>query len=322
MDLPTYADVVAAAPAVHRHVRPTPLYEWPALSHLLGCRYLLKHENHTPTTAFKVRGGVHLVSRLSDEQKRRGIIACTTGNHGQSMAYACRLFGVRCVIVVPQGNNPDKNAAIRTLGAELVEHGQDYDEARVHCEGLRHELGLRYVHSANEPELIAGVGTYAMEIFDELPEPDFLLVPVGLGSGISGAATVAAARNPRTKVIGVQSEGAPSVTLSWRAGRPVECGRPATFAEGMATRVPADMTLGIMRRLVHDMVLVGEDELQRAVRLLLRVTHNLAEGAGAASTAAAFRMREQLAGKTVVGVLSGGNLDLRELARILATRED
>jgi threonine dehydratase len=314
---PTYADVVAAAPIVRRHLRPTPLYEWPALSRLLGCRYFLKHENHLPTTAFKVRGGVHLVARLPEEAQRRGVLGCTTGNHGQSLAYACRLFGVRCVLVVPAVNNPDKVAAMRALGAEIVEHGRDYDEARVHCEALRDREGLRYVHSADEPDLIAGVGTYALEVFDDLPEPDVILVPVGLGTGICGTALVAAARRPPTRVLGVQSELAPAVTLSWRAGTPVETDTPRTFAEGMATRLPAALTLEIMRRHVHDMVLVGEDELREAVRLLLRLTHNLAEGAGAAATAAALRLRGQLAGKTVVGILSGGNLDLRELARIL-----
>ena len=316
MNLPTYADVLAAEPIVHRQLRPTPLYEWPALSKLLGCRYFLKHENHTPTTAFKVRGGLNLVSRLSDDQKRRGLIGCTTGNHGQSLAYAARCFGVRCVLVVPVNSNPDKVAAMRALGAELIEHGQDYDEARVYCESLRQEAGLRYVHSANEPDLIAGVGTYALEIFEELPEPDVVLVPVGLGSGICGTALVAAARRPQTRVIGVQAEMAPAVTLSWRAGQPVETETPRTFAEGMATRVPAAMTLDLMRRHVADMVLVGEQALRDAILLLLRVTHNLAEGAGAAATAAAFQMRHQLAGKTVVGILSGGNLDVRELATI------
>jgi threonine dehydratase len=320
VDWPTYPDVVAAAEVVHRYLRPTPLYEWPALSRLLGCRYYLKHENHTPTTAFKVRGGLNVVARLPEEQKRRGILACTTGNHGQSLAYACRLFNVRCVLVVPANNNPDKNAAIRALGAELIEHGRDYDEARAHCEAIRHEQGLRYVHSANEPDLIAGVGTYALEILNELPAPGVILVPVGLGSGICGTAIVAAARSPQTQVIGVQSELAPAVTLSWREGRPVEMGTPTTFAEGMATRVPAELTLAIMRRHVHDMVLVSDAELREAIRLLLRLTHNLAEGAGAASTAAALKMRDQLAGKTVVGVLSGGNLDLRELRRILEER--
>ena len=318
MKPPSYADVVAAAPVVRRHLKPTALYEWPALSRLLGCRYLLKHENHTPTTAFKVRGGIHLVSRLSEDERRRGILGCTTGNHGQSLAYACRLFCVRCVLVVPARNNPDKVAAMRALGAELVEHGRDFDEARVHCEELRHREGLRYVHSADEPDLIAGVGTYALEIFDEEPNPDVILVPVGLGSGICGTALVAAERRPACRVIGVQSELAPAVTLSWREGRPVETDTPHTFAEGMATRVPARMTLEIMRRLVHDMVLVSDPELEEAIRLLLRLTHNLAEGAGAATTAAALRLRDQFAGKTVVGVLSGGNLDLRDLRRILS----
>ncbi len=317
MDLPTYADVLAAAPVVHRYVKPTPLYEWPALSALLGCRFYLKHENHTPTTAFKVRGGINVVSKLSDEQKRRGILGCTTGNHGQSLAYAARLFGVRCVLVVPRSANPDKLAAMRALGAELVEHGRDFDEAQEHCEAIREQQGLRYVHSADEPDLIAGVGTYALELFDDLPTPDVVLVPVGLGSGVCGTALVAAARSPATRVIGVQSEGAPAVTLSWRAGRPVETPEARTFAEGVATRRPAAITLEIMRRHVHDMVLVSDEAMREAIRLLLRLTHNLAEGAGAAALAAAVRMREQLAGKTVVGVLSGGNLDLRELAHIL-----
>jgi threonine dehydratase len=318
MNLPTYEDVIAAEPVVHRYLKPTPLYEWPALSRLLGCRYYLKHENHTPTTAFKVRGGIYLVSRLPEEQKRRGIIGCTTGNHGQSLAYACRLFGVRCVLVVPTNGNPDKMESMRALGAELIPHGRDFDEARAHCEEISQREGLRYIHSANEPDLIAGVGTYGLEVFDALPEPDVILVPVGLGSGICGTSLVASTRRPATRVIGVQSELAPAVTLSWRQGRRVEMDMPRTFAEGMATRVPADMTLEIMRRHVHDMILVSDEELRESIRLLLRLTHNLAEGAGAASTAAALRMREQLAGKTVVGVLSGGNLDLRELAHIVA----
>lgn len=319
MDIPTLADIESAADVVHRYIPPTPLFEWPALSALLGCRYYLKHENHTPTTAFKVRGGVYLVSRLADEQKQKGIIACTTGNHGQSLAYACRLFGVRCVLFVPARNNPDKVEAMRQLGAEIIEHGKDYDEARVRCEGYAREHGLRYVHSADEPDLIAGVGTYALEVFDRLPEPDVILAPVGLGTGICGLALTAAARSPKTRVIGVQSEGAPAVTLSWREGKVVETPSIDTFAEGMATRMPAALTMEIMRRHVHEMMLVSEDALRQAIVLLLKTTHNLAEGAGAASTAAALQLRDQLAGKTVVGILSGGNLDLRVLASLLVT---
>jgi threonine dehydratase len=317
MNWPTCADVEAARDVVRQYVPPTPLYEWLALSEFLGCRYFLKHENHTPTTAFKVRGGLNLVHRLPKEQRERGIIACSTGNHGQSLAYACRVFGVRCVVVVPAQNNPDKVAAMQVLGAEIIAHGRDYDEARDHCESICRQEGLRYVHSANEPDLIAGVGTYALEIFEQLPAVDVLLVPVGLGSGICGSCLVAAERSPGTRLVGVQSELAPAVTLSWRAGQPVETESAATFAEGVATRRPAELTLAIMRRHVHDMVLVSDAELRAAVRLLLATTHNLAEGAGAATTAAALKLREQLAGKTVVGVLSGGNLDLRELRRIL-----
>jgi threonine dehydratase len=318
MELPTHADVLRAVPVVRRHLRRTGLIEWPSLSRLLGCRYLIKHENHNPTCAFKVRGGVYLVSRLSDEEKRRGVIGCTTGNHGQSLAYACRLFGVRCVLVVPAVANPDKLAAMRALGAELVEHGRDFDEAKSHCEQIQHERGLRYVHSANEPDLIAGVGTYGVEVLEDCPDVDVIVVPVGLGSGICGTALAVSQRQPAVRVLGVQSEGAPAMTRSWREGRPVPLGTPQTFAEGMATRVPAEMTLEIMRRHVHDMVLVSDDELREAIRWLLLHTHNLAEGAGAAATAAVWKMRASLAGKTVVGVLSGGNLDLRELGRIVA----
>ena len=318
MHLPTHADVLEALPVVRRYLKGTALLEWPSLSAQLGFRYLIKHENHNPTCAFKVRGGIYLVSRLGAEEKRRGIIGCTTGNHGQSLAYACRLFGVRCVLVVPAVANPGKLAAMRALGAELIEHGRDFDDARKHCEQLRQDLGLRYVHSANEPDLIAGVGTYGLEILDDCPDVDVILVPVGLGSGICGTCLAVSERSSTVRVIGVQSEGAPAMTRSWREGGMVETGTPQTFAEGLATRVPAEMTLEIMRRHVHDMVLLSDDELRQAIRWLLVHTHNLAEGAGAASTAAAWKLHELLHGKTVVGVLSGGNLDLRELAGIVS----
>jgi threonine dehydratase len=318
MNLPTYQDVLAAVPVVRRHLRPTQLIEWPSLSRRFGFRYLLKHENHNPTTAFKVRGGIHIVSRLTEEERKHGVIAVTTGNHGQSLAYACRVFGVRCVLVVPTSANPDKLAAMRELGAVMIEHGRDFDDAREHCESIRHQQGLRYVHSANEPHLIAGVGTLGIEILEDCPAPDVILVPVGLGSGICGTSLAASGRSPSTRIIGVQSTGAPAVTRSWHEGKPVQTDTPRTFAEGMATRMPAEMTLEIMRRYVSDMVLVEDDELREAIALLLKHTHNLAEGAGAAPTAAAWKMRDALRGKTVVGVLSGGNLDLRELRAILA----
>ena len=313
-----YSDVTQAREQVYRYLRPTLLNEWPLLRQRIGFRYLLKHENHQPIGAFKVRGGINLLSRLPAGQKQRGIISCTTGNHGQSLAYAARQFGVSCTLVVPERNNPGKIQAMRALGAELVEHGKDFDEAKTHCERLTQEKGLRYVHSAEEPILIAGVGTMADEIFDQEPAPDVLIVPIGLGSGICGTAIVAAERNPGTQVIGVQSAGAPAVTESFKTGRNVEYDSLETIAEGLATRVPADMTLDIMRRLVSDIVLVTDEELKQAMAWLLETTHNLAEPSGAAATAAAWKLRDKLKGKTVVGVLSGGNCNLQLLAEVCA----
>jgi threonine dehydratase len=313
----TYSDVLDALPHVRSVLAPTPLYEWPGLSRLLGCRFFLKHENHQPVGAFKVRGGVHLLSTLSQKERAAGILGCSTGNHGQSLAYAARRFGAACTIVVPEGNNPDKNQAIRDLGAELVEHGRDFDDARDYLETHLAGRGGHYVHSANEPKLIAGVGTMAVEIFETLPEPDLILVPIGLGSGVCGTSIVAKSVRPQTEVIGVQAEGAAAVARSWQSGTIQQTERADTWAEGMATRVPAEMTLDIMRELMDDVILVGEDDLRCACRTILQQTHNLAEGAGAASLAAAYSNRERFAGKTVVGILSGGNLDLAELPEIL-----
>lgn len=314
----TYEDVLEAVPRVHAVLKPTALHEWPGLSERLGCRFYLKHENHQPVGAFKVRGGINLVATLSDEERPAGVLACSTGNHGQSLAYACRRFGVKCTVVVPRGNNPDKNRAIRQLGAELIEHGRDFDEAREFLERELQPRGGRYVHSANEPKLIAGVGTMAREIFDELPEPDVILVPIGLGSGACGTCLVAKQVRPETRVIGVQAQQASAVADSWRRGAMQPAESAGTWAEGMATRVPAEMTFQILRELMDDVVLVSEEELRQACYDLLKFTHNLAEGAGAAALAAAMKCRERLAGQTVVGVLSGGNLDLAELPRILA----
>jgi threonine dehydratase len=313
----TYDDVLDALPRVHAELRPTPLYQWPGLSELLGCSFYLKHENHQPVGAFKIRGGINLVGTLNDEERAAGILGCSTGNHGQSLAYAARRFGVHCTIVVPEGNNPDKNRAMRQLGAELIEQGRDFDEAREVVERLVAERGGRYVHSANEPKLIAGVGTLAWEIFETLPEPDVILVPIGLGSSVCGTCLVAKHRRPQTQVIGVQAEGAAAVARSWQTGSVKTIDRAATWAEGIATRVPAEMTLAIMRELLDDVILVSDDELRHAVYQILRHTHNLAEGAGAAPLAAAIKHRQRFQNRTVVGVLSGGNLDLAELPRIL-----
>lgn len=317
----SYADVLDALPRVHRHLQPTALYEWPGLSKLLGCHFYFKHENHLPVGAFKVRGGVNLVSSLSEEERQAGILACSTGNHGQSLAWACRLFSVRCTVVVPRGNNPDKNRAIRLLGAELIEEGRDFDEAKSYLETELQPRGGRYVHSANEPLLIAGVGTMACEIFERLPEPYVILAPIGLGSGVCGNALVAKALRPETRVIGVQAENAAAVARTWQTGQEQTTPAADTWAEGMATRSSASLTMQIMRDLVDDVLLVSDDELRRAAWWILKHTHNLAEGAGAATLAAAWRYRDRWKNQSVVGVLSGGNLDLAELPKILAAGE-
>jgi threonine dehydratase len=321
MDTPTLKDVYLARPRVYRGLRRTPLMRHPLLAADVGIEQIyVKHENHNPTGAFKVRGGLNLIGNLSAEE-RRGVITATTGNHGQSIALACQREQVPCTIVVPLGNNPEKNAAMRAYGAELIEHGRDFDEARERVEQLRHDRRLRYVHSGNEPMLIAGVGTYALEIFEELPDVEVILVPIGGGSGACGCCIVRTGVGSSAKVIGVQAERADAFTRSWRTHSRVVGDKADTFAEGMATRVTFDLPFGILERELDDVVTLSETELADGVRLALRTTHNLAEGAGAASIAAAFKLRRQLVNKRVVCVMSGGNLDADKLRKILAIPE-
>jgi threonine dehydratase len=312
----TLADVLAARRIVYRTLRPTPLLQHALLNAETGLDLYVKHENHNPTSAFKVRGGLNLVGSLGADE-RRGVITATTGNHGQSIALACRREGVPCTIAVPEGNNPEKNAAMRALGADVIEIGRDFDVAREHVERTYQERGLRYVHSANEPLLIAGVATYALEIFEDLPDTGIILVPIGGGSGASGCALVRSWIGSRAKVIGIQAAGADAFARSWRTGTRVVGERVATFAEGMATRVTFDLPFGILKRHLDDVVTLTEEELVDGIRLALRSTHNLAEGAGAASLAAAVKLRDALEGRKVVCVMSGGNIDQATLARVL-----
>ena len=318
MHPPTLKDIYAARERVYRLVRPTPLMRHPLLANETGLDILVKHENHNPTCAFKVRGGLNLVGSLSPDE-RRGVVTATTGNHGQSIALASEREGVPCTIVVPRGNNPEKNAAMRAYGAEVIEFGLDFDEARVRVEQMQHERGLRYVHSANEPLLIAGVGTYALEIFEALPDVDVILVPIGGGSGACGCALVRTGLGSRAQVIGVQAARADAFARSWKGNERVVGDTAETFAEGMATRVTFDLTFEILKRELDAIVTLTEEELAEGVRLALRATHNLAEGAGAAPLMAAMKLRDELAGKKVVCVMSGGNIDRRTLARILAS---
>ena len=313
----TLADVLEARRRIAPHLRPTPLYSYAGLDGLVGTEVWVKHENHQPVGAFKVRGGVNLVSQLGEAERRRGLIAASTGNHGQSVAYAARLFGVEARICVPEAANPVKLDAMRALGAELVVHGKDFDAAREHCQVLAAEHGHRYVHSGNEPLLIAGVATETLEMIEERPDLDVILVPVGGGSGAAGACIVAKAIRPEIEVIGVQAEAAPAAFRSWQARDLVE-DETATAAEGLATRVPFELPQRIMWEHLDDFVLVSEEELRSATRAMIEHTRNLVEPAGAAPLAAALQLRERLRGKKVALVASGGNISPAQLASLFS----
>ena len=314
---PSFQDVLDARSRIYASMQRSPMLRHPLLEQWLGCEAWVKHENHNPTGAFKIRGGLNLLAQLSPDERRRGVVSASTGNHGQSIAFASRMHGVKCHIFVPIGNNPDKNAAMRAYGAEVIEYGRDYDEARVRVEELVPREGWRYIHSANEPHLIAGVGTYAFEMLDEV-DLDYVFVPIGGGSGAAGCCIVRGGMAAKTKIVGVQACGADAFTRSWQSGLRVTAARVNTFAEGMATRVTFDLTFGILKEQLDDIVTLDEPELEEGVRAALRCTHNLAEGSGAAPLAAAKKYGATLAGKKVGLVMSGGNIDIRTLARIVA----
>lgn len=316
--MPNLHHIIAARPHVYRFLRPTPLHHYAGLSRLLGAQVWVKHENHQPVGAFKVRGGLNLVAGLSEAQRQAGLYTASTGNHGQSIAFAARAYGVHATIAMPERANPDKVAAMRGLGAEVVFHGPDFDAAREWMMQVAVERGGLFIGPTDEP-LICGVGTYALEIVEDLPDVDVIIVPVGAGSGACGTGIVAKAVNSRIQVIGVQSAQAPAMQRSWASGQMVTA-EMRTFAEGVATRVPFDNTQRIMRQVLDDFVLVDDADIEAAILLLLEHTHNLAEGAGAAPLAAALQLQERLAGKKVVLVMSGGNLALDTLRRLLCER--
>ncbi len=317
METITLQKIIAARRVVTQYLKPTPLIHYPELSERLGFQAYIKHENHHPTGSFKVRGGINFMHHLPQAQREKGVLTATRGNHGQSIAYAARQFGVRATVVVPHGNNPEKNCAMRAYGAELIEHGSDFDEALELCETLQAERGLYYVHPCMEPALFHGVGTYSLEIFESLPDVDAIIVPIGGGSGSCGAITVSKAINPDVKVIGVQAENAPAIYHSWKSGQRVETNSCDTIADGLATRAPFPLPLSIINKGIHDIVLLSETELEEGIRLALRWTHNLAEGAGASPIAAAHKLTDALAGKRVVMVMSGANLDTKTLEKVL-----
>ena len=318
MDFPVYEDIIAARRFISSYLPSTPLVGVHSLSQLLDFDYHIKCENLQPVGAFKVRGGVNLVGNLPDEERRRGVVTASTGNHGQSIAFAGRLFEVPVIIYAPQKKaNLYKIESMRRLGAEVRLFGEDYDQAREEVERLTEAEGQRYVHSANEPLLVSGVGTMGMEIIDDLPQVDVVIVPVGGGSGACGIALAVKQHNPDTLIVGVQSASAPACHEAWKArDLDVDCSM-TTEHEGLATRVPFSMTMQLMWDLLDDFVLVTDEEINQSIRFLAQYAHQVAEGAGAAATAAAVKLKDQLKKKTVVGILSGGNLPLARFATVL-----
>jgi threonine dehydratase len=310
------ADLDYAGRIVYAAMPPTPQYAWPLLAEEAGCEVWVKHENHTPTGAFKVRGGLVHMHLPKERGETRGVITATRGNHGQSVPFAGRREGISSVIVVPLGNSPEKNAAMRALGATLIEHGADFDEAREHAAFLAEEQGLAMVSSFH-PELVMGVATYAEELFGAAGALDTVYVPIGLGSGICGVIAVRDLLGYATKIVGVVSEHAAAYKHSFEQGLCVSTNSAATFADGMAVRVPHPEALAAIRKGADRIVTVSETEIAGAMRSLYRATHNVAEGAGAAAYAALLSERDSNRGRRVGVVLSGGNIDAAKFAQVL-----
>ncbi len=307
---PTFQDVLRARSVVQQYLAPTPLLNPASLGERLGCDIYLKCESLQPIGAFKIRGGIYLMSRLSDQERSAGVVSASTGNHGQSIAYAARLFGIPAAIFAPEGANEFKVASMRRLGAEVVLTGKDFDEARAAAGERAEKTGARFVHSANEPDLIAGVGTYALEIIESVPDLDAIIVPIGAGSGACGTSIVMKTVNPEIQVIGVQSEGSPAVYRSWKEKQLVTLESGSTFADGLAARVAFELPLKILNELIDDIQLVSEEEMCQGIVDLVEHAHLVAEGAGAAATAAATKLAPGLRGKKVAVIVSGGNITL------------
>jgi threonine dehydratase len=311
----------AAAALVHRSVPPTPQYCWPLLSRRVGGELWVKHENHTPIGAFKIRGGLVYVDAVRrSEPNLRGVVTATTGNHGQSIALAATRLGIAATIVAPHGNSVEKNRAMQAFGARLVEAGHDFQAAFEHATELALQEQLHFVPSYH-PLLVRGVASYALELFRAVPDLDVVYVPIGLGSGISGVIAAREALGLRIEIVGVVAEGAPTYALSFAAGRPVSTNSADTMAGGLAVRVPDPEALDIICRGAARIVTASEAEIRRAMRILFADTHNAAEGAGAAPLAAALQERDRLAGKRVAVILSGGNIDRPLFAEVLAEED-
>jgi len=319
--LPTMVDVARAREVIARFLQPTPMLSTPALDALLGFQAFLKCENLQPVGAFKVRGGLFLMSDFSPEERARGVVTASTGNHGQSIAYAAREFGVPATVWMPEEANSLKVASMRRLGAEVRFAGRDFDESRAEAERDAVARGAHFVASANDWRLIAGVATYTVEMIEAVPDLDVLIVPAGGGSGLSGACLAGKELSSRLRIVGVQAEGAPVIYNTWRSGRLQEITRADTFAEGLATRVAFSLPAQILWKRLDDFRLVTDSDMRRGILTLLETARVVAEGAGSAALAAAYSMREELAGQKVGIVVSGGNLTLDTLAETLAMEQ-
>ena len=309
--------IEAAAELIYRHLPPTPQYAWPLLGERAGTEVWVKHENHTPIGAFKVRGGLTFMDDFKrTHPEAAGVITATRGNHGQSVAFAARAHGLRAVVVVPHGNSVEKNRAMRAFGAELIEHGDDFDAAREYAAEQAKREGLHMLPSFH-PLLMRGVATYSLEFLRAAPDLDTVYVPIGLGSGICGMIAARDALGRGTEVVGVVAERAAAYALSFAAGKPVATNSADTMADGLAVRIPDPTALEIIRKGATRVVTVSEDEIKAAMRAYYTDTHNLAEGAGAAPLAALLKDRSQMAGKKVGVVLSGGNVDAAVFREVL-----
>ncbi len=315
---PDLADIESAARIVHAVIAPTPQYCWPLLCEALGTEVWVKHENHTPIGAFKIRGGLVYFDDLAKSPGRaRGVISATRGNHGQSVGFAARRYGIPATIVVPLGNSSEKNAAMQAQGAELIEYGDDFQASREYAQALARERSLHLVPSFG-PLLVAGVATYSLELLQAVPPIDIAYVPIGLGSGICGMVAARDALGVETEIVGVVSARAPAYALSFAEHEPVEYPATTAIADGMACRTPEPAALEIIWRGVERIVEVSDDEVADAMRLIFRCTHNVSEGAGAAAVAAATKEKSRTAGRRVAVVLSGGNVDSEVFAAVLA----
>lgn len=318
LEKPTFQDVLEARSLIKDYLPRTPLYSYPQINQLLDAKVYIKHENFLPTGAFKTRGGINLIHNLNREQRERGVVTASTGNHALSIAYASSLFRVPATIVMPEKSNPLKVKAIKALGANIVFFGRIFEESKDYAEKLAGERRARFIHPANEPYLIAGVATYALEVFEECPTMDVIIVPVGGGSGASGCCLVKEAVSPKTQVIGVQSEKAPAAYLSWK-NKKIVIDKMETVAEGLATQMGYELTQEILQDFLSDFVLVSDEDMVQAILLYLELIRNLSEEAGSAPLAAALKIKDRLKGKKVALILTGSNISMERLMHILAS---